>query len=881
MANEQEIGKLVVRLVAEVKGIKTGLTEAQKSIKDFSEQGKKHTQDFKNGLAGIQMAYLQVAAVAYATYRTILKTMDWAKIGAQAQQVEQSFESLTKSLGINGRVLIDEMKKVSGVWVEETEVMIKAQRLLAEGVSAKDLIDLTQASRIAAKMMGVEVSEAFGRVSEAVITLKTRGLKAAFPMDVTEVTEKYARSLGTVAKYLNETGQRQAILNEIVRQSIDKQKLLGNTLDPNNYDKVQKFQSAITQLKEEIGKLVADAVVPLIDNLITLGKNLETSTPGVIKYAREWFLMSTPTGGLGQAYILFKKISELFGKFKTPELPSEARFTAGFKAQRDALARAEEEEKLKGKSGIDQRKLDEDLEKFRLANEEQRIAALNDLNRSGLEARRAMELAEAKRTSEDVTVLEMTWDKRMAQEELRATKEILDTKQKAEVKAAKEGGMDVANVNKKFLALNLAAQGKYASEVAKIDARLIQEREEALRKSGQIQFGFTPEEQPFAPTLEQTAEMDKRSVDVMIERDKWQAEYIIQLGEVMGDYEAITEAQVRSLEVERTAFKEGDIYGKLSLDQQKAYNDLIDLRILKLRETRKLENLQDIAAWRKEIGELTGNWVMMKGAEIDALNVQKDYLLTTKALTPAMRDYIEELYKLKIAEMEAKKSMDVFALTNIGLSKYSISLNDQLVNQYENLIPNSIDMIGNAFVNAAMNGENFFASLKMGFKRLLMDIMATILKMQIMNLLFGKTGTGTGLIGSIIRIIGGWFSGTTSTGFSIGGTVGRYQHGGQIVGPSGVDVVPINATAGEFVEPVSAVRYYGESVMEAIRQQLIPRSSLFPFAEGYAEGGRVQVGRGESMIVNVPVNINDPRLASHLRSSIEDVVIRTLKEFSR
>ena len=59
----------------------------------------------------------------------------------------------------------------------------------------------------------------------------------------------------------------------------------------------------------------------------------------------------------------------------------------------------------------------------------------------------------------------------------------------------------------------------------------------------------------------------------------------------------------------------------------------------------------------------------------------------------------------------------------------------------------------------------------------------------------------------------------------------RYAEGGRIRGPGGpkADVIPIMASAGEFMQPAAAVDYYGQSFMEAIRQRKLPK-----FAEGGA-----------------------------------------------
>jgi hypothetical protein len=66
------------------------------------------------------------------------------------------------------------------------------------------------------------------------------------------------------------------------------------------------------------------------------------------------------------------------------------------------------------------------------------------------------------------------------------------------------------------------------------------------------------------------------------------------------------------------------------------------------------------------------------------------------------------------------------------------------------------------------------------------------------------------------------------------------------------DNIPINATAGEFMQPVAAVQHYGVDVMEAIRQRAIPADLLRSFSyprvatraavrstRGFAEGGQI------------------------------------------
>lgn len=101
----------------------------------------------------------------------------------------------------------------------------------------------------------------------------------------------------------------------------------------------------------------------------------------------------------------------------------------------------------------------------------------------------------------------------------------------------------------------------------------------------------------------------------------------------------------------------------------------------------------------------------------------------------------------------------------------------------------------------------------------------------------------------------------------------RMATGGEVQGSSPTptaDNVPIMATAGEFMQPVSAVQYYGKQIMEGIRRRSIPREvfdglSMPPVPRmrrrlGYATGGEINAAQaggqtdrpgGDTNIINM------------------------------
>lgn len=99
----------------------------------------------------------------------------------------------------------------------------------------------------------------------------------------------------------------------------------------------------------------------------------------------------------------------------------------------------------------------------------------------------------------------------------------------------------------------------------------------------------------------------------------------------------------------------------------------------------------------------------------------------------------------------------------------------------------------------------------------------------------------------------------------------RLATGGEVLGSSPsptADNIDIKATAGEFMQPVPVVKYYGKGVMEALRRKMIPKEIFsgvrIPTVRrhtgaGYATGGPISSGgqqteqgaAGDTKIVNV------------------------------
>lgn len=120
--------------------------------------------------------------------------------------------------------------------------------------------------------------------------------------------------------------------------------------------------------------------------------------------------------------------------------------------------------------------------------------------------------------------------------------------------------------------------------------------------------------------------------------------------------------------------------------------------------------------------------------------------------------------------------------------------------------------------------------------------------------------------------------------------------GGEVQGysPSDhADNIAANLTAGEYVQPVSTVKYYGPAVMEAIRRQAIPRENLAPYSvsakRGYthfASGGLVSEQKPDKEERKQEVNIvnitTQDQLDQYLNSKPgEQQIINVINRYQR
>lgn len=313
---------------------------------------------------------------------------------------------------------------------------------------------------------------------------------------------------------------------------------------------------------------------------------------------------------------------------------------------------------------------------------------------------------------------------------------------------------------------------------------------------------------------------------------------------------------------------------KATKEQDQAEKDLLTVR---RQLDQAIKDAQAIQAEAIESQILSDNpLIEQQQREIDAINEKYDQeILRLEELTVAKE--LEGEKQIAIRELQSAREAEI--------AQSQFELEKSLLEQRRQLASQSASAIGGIFENLyTLSGENI--------KEFFLLARAAAAAEAIINAELAATKTlaelgaaGAGLAAAIR--IQGYTAAAVIAAQAFQGLAG----GGPVEGSSPnkkADNILIKATAGEFMQPVDSVDYYGRSFMEALRRRAIPREALFSVPEvptipqAFANGGSIgtTVDNRRSNTISIPLTVNGgpDGIGQRMRSAIEDLVLNMLAE---
>jgi hypothetical protein len=266
----------------EVKIVLTGdsrsAAEALDQIGRKGEAAAATTSSAWGKLSGVfttlQANWIALAGAFASTY--VIRNL--IELGAKVQQVEASFKELTSTAAGSGRELIGSMSRAVAGTVDESDLMQKAIKGMTQGLTAGNMVQISEMARVTARTQGISVAEAVDRITDSVANQMPRALKQ-FGLMTTEQMGIVNRAIAAGVENVDLLG----LAYENLQVKLAK---LGPVVDDAS-ERLQRNKADVQDLTENLAKLavtitgeVADAFGKLANYAKTVvAANMMGTTP--------------------------------------------------------------------------------------------------------------------------------------------------------------------------------------------------------------------------------------------------------------------------------------------------------------------------------------------------------------------------------------------------------------------------------------------------------------------------------------------------------------------------------------------------------------------------------------------------------------------------
>jgi len=217
---------------------------------------------------------VHLVAAAWAALRTAQKLIDFVKLGGQVERAGRAFESLAKSAGTSGDVLLKTIQQASDYTIDNMAAMSAANKALIMGV-AETPAQFEELATVAVRLgraMGLDAATSMDRFT---VAAARQSVKIAddlgLMIDASIANEKYAKTHNLIAESLTGAQQAQAFLNEMLDQGKTAVEKLGPSVI-GTAEKIDILTSAWKNLRDQVALAVAEGTLAPVGGLEAMGR---------------------------------------------------------------------------------------------------------------------------------------------------------------------------------------------------------------------------------------------------------------------------------------------------------------------------------------------------------------------------------------------------------------------------------------------------------------------------------------------------------------------------------------------------------------------------------------------------------------------------------
>lgn len=266
MANETQIGQLVIDLKMRLEGVEKGLETAKKKLQEI----EKYNKEVENSNKSLDASYLALSATAIASL---------IKIGSAIKDAIEEYKSYTQAMSslqnvseYTGESMEDFSKIMSkfGSYMTKSDLATTIKNFSLMGMTVQQTEQMIEAltnSAIRNRNANYTVSEAVRVASEGYRQgLSTLSDSAGVTENLSVMLDNYAKSIGKTASQLTEAEKNQAYLNRTMYAA---EPFAGAMED--YLDSLAGKQGEYSQAMRETQVAFTESIEPMLSKITSLG----------------------------------------------------------------------------------------------------------------------------------------------------------------------------------------------------------------------------------------------------------------------------------------------------------------------------------------------------------------------------------------------------------------------------------------------------------------------------------------------------------------------------------------------------------------------------------------------------------------------------------